>query len=162
MKRIGLLFINVCLATHAGAQISMNEERQNETQKRKPISELFKEMPDSLLPYLTKNNRLDMMDFMEAGMPAKVTNRLGGTSTMTALTPDSLSITMNQSMQIGLCLIERDSTIIEMTRTYKISESQEENVVNYYSVSWLPLPITPVVTSTLLKRDDEIFAKPQF
>ena len=54
------------------------------------ISEVFREMPDSLLPTLSKNNRLDMLDFMASGMKAEVTNRLGGRSEMTALTDDSM------------------------------------------------------------------------
>ncbi|MBR6998224.1 MAG: DUF3256 family protein, partial [Prevotella sp.] len=42
------------------------------------MADLFKAMPDSLMPYLTKNNRLDMIDFMEANMKAEITNQLEG------------------------------------------------------------------------------------
>ena len=30
------------------------------------MRDVFKQMPDSLLPYLSKNNRLDFIDFMES------------------------------------------------------------------------------------------------
>ena len=34
------------------------------------MSEALKSMPDSLMPYLTHNNRLDCIDFREANMKA--------------------------------------------------------------------------------------------
>ena len=40
------------------------------------MAEVFKQMPDSLMPYITHNDRLDMIDYLDAGMKAEVTNRL--------------------------------------------------------------------------------------
>ena len=37
------------------------------------IRDVFKQMPDSLMPYLTGNNRLDFIDFMDSNMKASVT-----------------------------------------------------------------------------------------
>ena len=56
------------------------------------LRDAFRQMPDSLMPSLTQNDRLDFLDFLDAGMRAEVKNRLGGTSVMTALTADSLSL----------------------------------------------------------------------
>ena len=56
------------------------------------VREVFKSMPDSLAPYLTTNNRLDMIDFMDAKMKSVVTNLLEGETEMLALTDDSLSV----------------------------------------------------------------------
>ena len=39
-------------------------------QQKPTMAAVFKEMPDSLFPYLTHNSRLDMLDFMEAKMKA--------------------------------------------------------------------------------------------
>ena len=36
------------------------------------MRDVFKQMPDSLLPYLTQNNRLDFIDFMDSNMVAIV------------------------------------------------------------------------------------------
>ena len=59
------------------------------------IRDAFREMPDSLMPYLSKNNRLDFIDFLDSGMKAEVRNQLGGTSQMLSIADDSLSIQMN-------------------------------------------------------------------
>ena len=48
------------------------------------LRDAFRQMPDSVMPTLTQNNRLDCLDFLDAGMKAEVRNRLGGTSVMTA------------------------------------------------------------------------------
>ena len=58
------------------------------------IRDVFKSMPDSLMPYLSNNNRLDFIDFMDSNMKAEVKNQFGGNSIMTALTEDSLSISL--------------------------------------------------------------------
>ena len=47
----------------------------------------FTNMPDSLSPLLTAVNRADFIDFLESKMKAEVTNRFGGKSEMTELTP---------------------------------------------------------------------------
>ena len=44
------------------------------------IRSLFTEMPDAVIPYLTKTNRLDFIDFMDSNMKAEVNNELEGKS----------------------------------------------------------------------------------
>ena len=129
------------------------------------MAALFKEMPDSLMPYLTRNNRLDMLDFMEAHMKAEVTNRFDGKSEMKALTPDSLFIAMNNLLTIDMKLVKVEEPIdsslvtIRVRRTYTINENQAESVVDVYSSAWRLLS-SRVERSSILKRDDEVFARP--
>ena len=129
------------------------------------MAALFKEMPDSLMPYLTRNNRLDMLDFMEAHMKAEVTNRFDGKSEMKALTPDSLFITMNNLLTIDMKLVKVEEPVdsslvtIRVRRTYTLNENQAESVVDFYSSAWRLLS-SRVERSSILKRDDEVFARP--
>lgn len=88
MKRLKFLVIIFALfCGHAGAQ---------------NLRTLFVEMPDTLLPLLTTNDRKDLIDFWDARMTTPVTNRLDGKSRITALTDDflSLNLTGSSSMQI--------------------------------------------------------------
>lgn len=129
------------------------------------IAALFKEMPDSLMPYLTKNNRLDMLDFMEARMKAEVTNLFDGKSEMTALTADSLTIKMSPVLTVSLKLvkvqepIDSSNVTISMKRTYVLNESQAASVVDVYTAAWRLLS-SRVDHSTILKRDDDVFSRP--
>lgn len=148
MKRILIFVLLVCSHLSLQAQgDSLN------------IREVFKQMPDSLLPYLTQNNRLDMMDFMDAKMKAAVDNLLGGESEMLFLSDDSLCIKMNESMNMELKLLRDEiEPIILMKRTYKISERQKEILIGRYSSSWRSISEISV-ESTLLKRDEDVIEK---
>ena len=126
------------------------------------IREVFKLMPDSLLPYLTQNNRLDMIDFMDAKMKAAVDNQLGGESEMTYLSDDSLCIKMNESMTLELKMSrDEKEPIVFMKRTYQITERQKEILIGRYSSSWRLISDVSV-KSTLLKRDEEMLEKSYF
>ena len=126
------------------------------------VRELFKTMPDSLAPYLTVNNRLDMMDFVDAGMKAIVTNQLGGDTEMTFLSDDSLSVKMNSAFLLDLKIQKQDTTtVVCLKRTYLTQKSQYEVVSQTFTSYWRPLS-KPVVESTLSKRDDELMTLPHF
>ena len=143
------------------------------TSQAQTISEVFKAMPDSLTPYLTTNNRLDLLDFMEAKMKAVVNNELGGETEMTFLSDDSLCVKMNDALTFELKLEKSvsntqsqvldsadsaDSIVICLKKTYKTSGHQKEVITQRFSSSWCPVS-KPSVTSTLLRRDDEVFDK---
>jgi len=125
------------------------------------MADYFKSMPDSLLPYLSKNNRLDMLDFMQAGMKSEVVNMLEGKSEMLVLTHDSLSIRMNPVMLLDMKLISleapADSSMvgIRVCRTYIINENQTEHITEVYSSVWRLLQ-SHVDRSSVLLRDDRL------
>ena len=68
MKRLLFSFLLLLSAAWASAQTDINN--------------VFVYMPDSLLPLLTRNDRLDLLDYHKAGMEARVTNLMGGTTTL--------------------------------------------------------------------------------
>ena len=131
------------------------------------MSALFQAMPDSLMPYLTRNNRLDMIDFMEAHMKAEVTNLFDAKSEMTFLSPDSLSIKMNGVLRVEMKLVKTGETAdsshvtVAVKRTYMLNENQTESIVDVYTSAWCRLSSRPG-PSSVLRRDDEIFARPHF
>ena len=72
------------------------------------LRDVFRQIPDSLMPTLSVNNRLDFIDFMDSNMKAAVRNQLGGMSEMTALTDDSLSVRMSDALRIDMLLLTLD------------------------------------------------------
>lgn len=131
------------------------------------IADLFREMPDSLLPLLTKNNRLDMIDFCEAQMKSEVKNKLEGTSEITQLSNDSMQIRLNDthivklSLQNALEPYDSCQQIICREQIFTlVSTNEEETIIDYYSVNWnhllqpkLAAPRVP--RSTILRQDDK-------
>ena len=126
------------------------------------IRQVFNTMPDSLTAYLTTNNKLDMIDFMDAKMKATVNNKLGGESQMLYLSDDSLCVKMSAALQMELWLERTDTAaVVVLKRTYQMTGCQKEVLVNRFTSSWHPIG-DAIVQSTLLRRDDEVFAKPHF
>ena len=109
------------------------------------IADAFRQMPDSLLPYLSRNNRLDFIDYMESKMKAEVTNKLGGISEMTALTDDSLSIRMSASLRVDALLLHLDEPVDDISQciafieTFLTDSLYGESVIRLYTVYWQPI-----------------------
>ena len=138
------------------------------------MSDVFRQMPDSLLPYLSQNNRLDFIDFIESGMKAKVTNQLDGTSEMTALADDSLSIRMSESLRIDLLLLNLSEPVDSVSQAVVMIESfltdsiYGESRVSYYTPEWQLMTKMPPLSESqiarirkhkvqnIVKKDDEI------
>ena len=108
------------------------------------MRDVLRTMPDSVVPYLTENNRLDMIDFVESNMESVVTNALGGKSQMQQLTDQYLSIQLNESSTIAMRLLDVPAPvdslnqILCVVRTY--GSDIRESTVAFYSLAWRPLP----------------------
>lgn len=130
--RTVLLLLPLLMALGASSQTRMRE--------------LFRQMPDSIVPYLTVNNRLDFIDFIDSHLKAEVQNALDGRSRMTLLTDSALSITLNEASLLDMRLFSltesADSVreVICLVRTY--GREQQESTVEFYQTDWLPLPVT--------------------
>ena len=122
------------------------------------VREAFKAMPDSLMPYLTANNRLDLMDFMDAKMKAAVTNRLEGQTEMTFLSDDSLSIRMSNALTVEMKTQQADTvTVVSLKRVYLTREGQRQAVLTRYDArTWQELSPATVIESTLPKFDEKV------
>ena len=97
------------------------------------IRDVFKQMPASLLPTLSENNRLDMLDFMDSKMKAEVTNRLGGKSEMTLLTDTTLSIRMSEALKVDMLLL-RDHLYDRDLRS-RLPEPRKHSAFLYHFVA---------------------------
>lgn len=111
----------------------------NGTIAQKTMGEALKSMPDSLMPYMSHNNRLDCIDFCEANMKAEVRNTLDGKSELLQLTGSYASFRMNVASTIDFCLLDADSQqVICMIQTY--GTDLRESTISFYTTSWTPLP----------------------
>jgi hypothetical protein len=165
MKRLFMLFAALSLLYVVNAQ--------------ETIGNLFKEMPDSVLPTLTRNNRLDLLDFWEAKMRAEITNKFERSSELETLSTDSMLIRMNEASDVSFLLLDLaepvDSSmqVICMVHTYHLAfDKGEERTITYYSAKWRKLSTAPKLSekseervkklpsSTILKEDNSLLEKP--
>lgn len=99
---------------------------------------LFVQMPDSIMPFLTKNNREDCVDFIDANMLARVTNRLDAKSELLQFTSDYLHLKTSEagSMQIKMLPVDGD-TILCVINT--VCAEACDSRIAFYTRNWQPL-----------------------
>lgn len=106
------------------------------------LRDVFRQMPDSLMPSLSLNNRLDFIDFLDSNMKAVVKNQLGGQSEMTCLTDDSLSIKMSDALKIDMLLLTLDEPVdtikqvVVFAETFRVDSVYGETTIKFYSLDW--------------------------
>ena len=110
------------------------------------MRDVFAEMPDDVLRVMTKNNRLDCIDFIENNMTAKVCNRLEGFSELKRLTSDylDLSLTERTRVEMKLLPIADSLNIIAVVKTY--SGPMKMSTLTLYDAEWKRLPEKDYIT----------------
>lgn len=108
--------------------------------KAQRMRDVFANMPDSVLEVMTKNNRLDCIDFIENNMEARVRNRFDGFSELNTLTADYLSLDLTPSCKVEMKLLPAADTLnyICVVKTY--SGPIRESSVAVYTDKWKMLP----------------------
>ena len=96
---------------------------------------LFMSAPDGMFPLLTMNNRADCVDYIDAGMEAKVSNRLGGVCRMKTLTADYMLLepTSVSSVQ-AKCLPYGGDTIVCVVKSVKAEAAGSR--IEFYDTEW--------------------------
>lgn len=98
------------------------------------MQRLFAAMPDSVLPLLSRNDRLDLVDYASAGARAAVRNRLGGESVLKQLDGVRAELILTSYTSVVFTL-EADSKHIRMDiRT--LAEGVSCHTYRYYDIRW--------------------------
>jgi len=99
------------------------------------IKQIFQTLPDTILPSLSKNDRLDLIDLFENNMKNEVTNRLKGKSRMTLLTTNLAKIQLSELAEVQLCLLPTpDSYLICLIHSVKTDAW--DSTVRFYNPDW--------------------------
>lgn len=121
MNKITIFAIFCLLADSMSAQLRMRD--------------VFAQLPDSVLPLMTKNNRLDCIDFIENDMEARVKNLFDDKVVLDSLTDDFLSLSTSEGSYVEMKLFaEGADSFICVNRTYLGQAADSE--VKIYDLSW--------------------------
>ena len=102
------------------------------------IRDIYAEAPDSIFPLLTKNNRLDQIDFRENNMKADVKNKFEDHSELLILSERYLKLQLSKHCIVEMRLLN-DSTFC-MVQTYNAPASDSQ--IRLFDTSWNELPQT--------------------
>ena len=125
-KFLLLLFLSV-----VGCQLSVVKAQTR-------IRDIYAEAPDSIFPLLTKNNRLDQIDFRENNMKADVKNKFEDHSELLVLNDKYLKLQLSKHCLVEMRLLN-DSTFC-MVQTYNAPASDSK--IRFFDTSWNELPQT--------------------
>ena len=120
------------------------------------MAEVLKQMPDSLLPYLTHNDKLDMIDYLEAKMKAEVTNKLDGKTTLDSLSSNYLRMTLNEAVTIEMGIattgkMTADSCHHAVCVITTYGNPAMESTLKFYTTKWNKWqPAQPIVPHEIL------------
>lgn len=122
IKKLILIVAVMTLSLSTSAQIKM--------------ADVFRTMPDSIVRLLTNNDRMDLLDFAESNMTAKVTNRLDGKSTLNILTDDYLHLTVTtlSSLQMRLFPLSDGRQAVVVVKT--VAGPAKDSVLKIYTADW--------------------------
>ena len=116
-----------------------------DTASRPLMRDVFAQMPDSVLPAVTRNNRLDCIDFIDNNLEAKVRNAFDDYVTLEALTSDYARFRSSASSVMELKLLPRTDTtaVLCMVTTVECGEKGsstriEDSALRLLNADWSP------------------------
>lgn len=116
---------------------------------------LFITAPDTIFPLLDVSAREDCVDFLDAGMRARVTNRLGGKSELLAITPSFLELRCSDSSTVQMRLFPcTGDTVVAVVRT--VCAEACDSRISFYRKDWATAPITferPLLSDFFVSSD---------
>lgn len=107
----------------------------------RPMREIWTSLPDSLLPYVDRNHRLEMVEFIDMNLNGDVDNLFGGKSEMDTITTDYIGLTLSQSssMQIKRLPVAGGDSLLCVVKTYLGPAAESE--VAFYHQDWTPASV---------------------
>lgn len=159
MRYLGVLLGLLCTISISGRE---GEAADSVASHPLSVRDVFKQMPNSFIPSLSENNRLDMIDFMDSKLKAEVDNLLGGKSEMTALTDDSISIKVSDALHMTIMLLAqqqpKDSIhqVVCVAQTFGTDSMSLSTKVDFYTDRWVKLDSAPELSVADRKRVDAL------
>lgn len=142
MKRYFMLLPLLLCSVALSAQTSMRE--------------IWLSMPDSMIPYLNKNLRLEHVELLEMKVESKVRNLLGGEGMMDTLTSDYMQIHLNGAADMQLRLLPKNDSLQMICMVKTVRAQQPESEIRFFDLNWNP--INDLFGLPLAEKSDSIIA----
>ena len=108
----------------------------------KSLKDLWVSMPDSLLPTLDRNLRLELVELEEMGVKPNVKNLLGEECDMDTLTNDYLECTTSKVARLQMTYLpsSAEDSVLCVIKTFRAPSKESE--IRFYDQGWRQLPIS--------------------
>lgn len=88
------------------------------------MRDVWMNMPDSVAPYLNKNLRTELADYVAMKADAKVRNLLGDTTRIEKMTNDYLLASLSPALKLELKLLDKHTLAVVKTWSGPVEDSQ--------------------------------------
>lgn len=105
----------------------------------RPIRDMWINMPDSMIPYLNKNLRIELVDFIDMKVKSEVTNLLSENTVMDSLSTTYLSVSLNKSCNLEMKVLPREGGDSLLCMITTVKGPAQESRVEFYNQDWQPL-----------------------
>ena len=120
------------------------------TASAESIVPFFTAMPNYIFPYLSLDNRKDMIDLFKASKKATVENLLKGTSELKSLNDDFIVIQLNSGSmaQVKLLPLSDTTRLIAVVKT--VMGNASDSKVMFFTSTWKKIDAKPILPAPQL------------
>ena len=147
-----------CLPTIALAVAAVLPSWVQAQTSHRTMDSLFVEMPDTLMPLLSRNNRMDCIDFLSGGMRAVVTNRLDEKSELLTITPDFMELVPTGSSRLTARRLLMPDGSAAVCIVHTVYSPRPYSRISLYDTSWKPLSGLPTAATDALWAEIKLSA----
>lgn len=116
------------------------------------VAAYFVILPNHLLPTLSVNSRKDMIDFARSGKFNYVKNELGGTSRLSELQENRVTVELSNASALQLQLLQTtdSTTLVAMINT--LCAPACTSTLTLYDLNWYPQPIEQYIQQPTVEQ----------
>lgn len=121
------------------------------------LREVWIEMPDSVMPYISKSQRTELADYIDMKAVPAVLNSFGDSVRIERMTKDYLLVNTNKAMRLEIKVLDNNTLALAQTWMGPAAESK----LSFYNLQWQPKKVVVAYKENIVKPDamsDEDFA----
>lgn len=124
-----------------------------------PMKDVWRNMPDSLFPYLNRQLRTDALTLWERNLSPEVSNLLHGKTTIDTLASDYMAVSLTECSSLQMRLLPRpgNDSVLCVICSYSVPESDSR--VTLYTKDWKSLAEVSFDIADFVSRPDTMTVK---
>ena len=122
------------------------------------LREVWVEMPDSILPYLSKSQRTELADYVDMKADPAVLNSFGDSVRIERMTNNYLLVKANEVTRLEIKLLDNNTLALVQTWMAPAAESK----LSLFNLQWQPKEVVVDYKANIVKPEsmsDEDFAE---
>ena len=113
------------------------------------LREVWIEMPDSILPYLSKSQRTELVDYVDMKADPAVLNAFGDSVRIERMTNNYLLVKASKVTRLEIKLLDNNTLALVQTWMAPVAESK----LSLFNLQWQPKEVVVVYNENIVKPD---------